>query len=779
MAFPAVRSARSRFPALEQERKRKRKRHVIRFPFTPSAQPTENRLRVLVKENKRGKAMKGIMIRVFLVFVFFITAGAAFIDGIWDARPVQAATGYSSFTVNVTSSAHDSYAYVSSAGYFPDIAWSKNSGSTSACTCYTSCMPTGDKWNVAHGKMMFDVNGYLPDEESIVAITMSVYITGKSDTFGGGASYFLCKDDGSGFNAFHDGTKRGRISSVAGYSSLPASGWYTFTIQDPYYNDYRYIYDDSDGLICFDFMDHYQYYGYAPGEWDASKTKTVTLGDYGVNPSQGAQLTFYYADPAIDRDVVIVVNSANYTGGLSGSENVTGVSWFSPRAAWSDEPLCFAIEGDPGAVFDLASLVTASGETLATVSGDIKVDGDYNWNVDINPDVNDWVRVVVDEWAVTSAWGRVEPAPSTTMRNLEIYTNDTVFPQYDEDFKSYIVYKDGLFWVYWKTNMEYTDFDLYELRLYAHGDLDEVLYSVNMTALTSDIYNTDYAGNEFLSAYRYLPFMPFSTEAGYNFRSGLIQDVGIDYVSYATGFWQPVIAAVSDNTNLTYTHSAPFYLNSEEQGVYISLDHGTYKNGATAEALVQVGNHSKVAEYLSYVLVSVIDSSGVVVSSGNSFVTEGENTIGFVVPDEEGSYQVRFTFYDDDNVNDYSYVHDVPFNVASSGSVSGSGDVPGVDDWTDWVSTLLADNNLDNTGGHWLVIFILMALVMIFFRHLPLAATIMVIIIFVGALLLGWLDPWVIVLFCIGGGWWLFSFLKGIGKIPYFSRRDGSGDDDV
>jgi len=570
----------------------------------------------------------------------------------------------------------------------------------------------------------------------------------------------------------------GRVSEIIRYGLITASGWQEWDIYDPDTGSWAWLYEDADDLVWFQLMDHYNFYAYEPYDWSSGKGYNLDYDDFQDGPD-GPELVIEYATPPAERNVTIIVNAAKYTEELTGSENVTRVAWWSPRAAFADEALTFAIEGDPGAEFT-AGLYRSDGTLVETVTDAIRVDGDYNFNIDLLDPFEDWVQLRVTDWSIASTWGRVEPVPAASMRNLDIYSYDTMFPQYDNPLGPYIIYKDQLMYLYWKTNMTDPEYIDYTLEIRPGGNRDLTVWSENMTWFKDSYFQIENDSNDFLVHWRYAIFTPMIQESGFDTKDGLIVDVSKDYVVATTGFWQPVIMDHTDNSSLTWTHTSYFYLNAPDQGVYCSLDQGTYKAGSDMTMTVQVGNHAKVDDYLSNVRVLLVADTGAVVGSGDGLLNLGENILTVYAPDDTGSYQARFVLYDDELVPDYQYIKDVPFVVTETGT-GGNGAVPGVDDWIEVVNDFMADRGLDNEAGHWLVIAVLCVIIAVGFRKMPLVATALVLLVFAGALLAKWINPWFIVL-CAGAfGFWLYGIIRGSGKMPW-SRRDdvssGGGEDE-
>jgi hypothetical protein len=80
--------------------------------------------------------------------------------------------------------------------------------------------------------------------------------------------------------------------------------------------------------------------------------------------------------------------------------------------------------------------------------------------------------------------------------------------------------------------------------------------------------------------------------------------------------------------------------------------------------------------------------------------------------------------------------------------------LPNVTGFWSWLTT--------TTAGHWLIILVAMGFTaLIFFRKHSTVAVFLCLMIFGLGIVIGWIDPWIIVLLALGGGWWLFKKIKG------------------
>lgn len=548
----------------------------------------------------------------------------------------------------------------------------------------------------------------------------------------------------------------GRISPPTHYTSLTAGSWYMLPLVDTdlLMNDYG-----STNMTYIQLMTENQGQSVSP----VLEPAQHIYFDFAVTT---CYLQITYAAPAAARTTNILVNAADYVGVLTGSENITGVSWLSPRAAYSDEQLGFRVEGDAGCAFTY-EVIDSLGAVLESGNTTIKVNGYYYEYYVPDMTYTGWIRLRVRQTTNSkyyySSYGRVEPAPSATQNLLTVSAESTEYPPYDNDFSEYVIYKNDVGILHWKTNLIAGDMANYSLVLMAGGNnLTDFTWNGSFSYLISSYFlNVDSANNG-MAGWRYMMFSPEVSTPGYNTYDGFIQDMGKAYAAVNCGFWQGAVKQNSDNDTITWTESAHFYLNDIAQGVSITVKDNDTTDGLL-DAVIVVGNNSKVASRLSYLDITVLDSMGVIVSVDDGFVLEGNNIISFACPASAGDYQARFRFYDTLLVPDYEYIRDMPFSIAIGGD--GSPTVAPDTNATlkERLNALMARYGLDNMAGHWMVILglcVLFGAVFGLYGKMPLVATVLCILTFGLGLYIGWVDQWVIILIALGAGFAVYRLFK-------------------
>jgi hypothetical protein len=529
-------------------------------------------------------------------------------------------------------------------------------------------------------------------------------------------------------------------------------------------SDLSYIMTPQSGTLTWAaFTSGFDIYGVTLS-WASWKFHTCTIAPDTV------KLEVTYARSAASRTMNVLVNAADYTGVLTGSENVSIVSWLTPRAAFADDinGMGWRFEGSPGAAFNY-SVSSGTGELIVSGNNTIKDNGYYYLYASVPVTWEGWLRAKsTDLLANTcySVWGRVEPPPNINQRLLSVSALDTEYPQYDYEFSRYVIYKNGVGYLYWKTNLETADMANYHIKLMAGGDqVNATSWNATMQYLNDYYFLTKDTNNYDMAHWRYLAFTPYISTTGFNTYDGFIINAAQDYSLTQTGFWQGSIRSNSDNSTLTYTDSAYFYLNDISQGVSITLDGYKVATSSEIQATINIGAHSQVGTRLRYLQVTLFDDLGEVAGSGAGFVSTGSNKVTFSAPLEIGNYQVRFEFYDDTLVPDYRYIKDVAFTVVASGAAGAipPGEVPGTTGFFAWLNALLDSKGANNAAGHWIIIILLCVLVAAVFGvygKMPLVATVIDILIFGIAIYIKWIDTWIIALLAIAAGFTIYRMFK-------------------
>jgi hypothetical protein len=705
------------------------------------------------------------IVGLIILLTIILSLAIPFVPGELFNKPVYAAAGTT--TVNITAT---QYTFVDST---PALVWFEKLGQTSCDSItvgggvqagwYSSL--TSQKFDsLQKGLLRFDLSS-IPAGVEVISARIICQLRNSGTT-----SYWM--DDYVGmFRTTVAGSVPvvsewrnanflvNPVASIIPYSELTTSMvGYTFNI---FQGDLSYVLTPQSG--------NYTWVAWVTGYdmWNIEADWHSWLSHWTQMNSTPCYLQVTYATEAAERIMHEETNAAEYTGMIYGTENVSGISWATPRAAFADEKVGFRFEGSPGASFNYR-ILSSSGETIITGNNTIKTDNYFYTYTEIPITFSGWLRATATDNLSNvrySSWGRVEPPPNDNQRLLTVSAVDTEYPQYDYEFKQYVIYKDGIGYIYWKTNLETADMANYSLKIMAGGnEAGSTSFNATMQWLNENYFQTVDTDNYDQAHWRYLAFTPYVSKTGFNSYDGFIINVGKDYTLTQCGFWQGAIRKNSDNSTLTWTDSAYFYLNSLSQGVSISLDSSTVKPATDMKAEIIIGQHSKVGERLKYVTLTVIDDTGVVHGGSSGFVSAGTNTITFTAPSVEGNYQARFEFYDSDLVPDYSYIHDLPFMVsATAGSAIIPGTLPTTEGILGWLNSLLDSWGMNNTAGHWMIILglcVLWAALFGVFGKMPLVATVLCVLTFGLGIYIGWVDKWIIALLSIAAGFVIYKMFK-------------------
>lgn len=702
--------------------------------------------------------IKIITLLSILLLITFVLPGPAltstssidFVD-----TTVHNTAGTSIITANITDTSYDGE-HVNTAGAPWENAWNHATTVVDVTTVYVGTTISKPNYWCRTSYFRFDFSEIIALYEAgkeITSIKLKLYCESKDST-GVPGFYFLAKTNGglNGWYSYAD-YPYSKISQVVSYASIITEDYLYFEIQDPNYSDLSYIWDDADGIVYFQLIDQSQFYGFQPlEEWSSSKYTYITFADSSTAGTEyDPQIICEYSDVALPRETVARTPGPEYTGGLTGTENVTSIEWDSPRALFSDETARICFVGDPGATVN-ATMQTSSGTIIDSITDTIKTDGYCPWNVSFSPSLNDWI-IVSQYNGVSSTWGRVEPIPDNdnSLNTVNSLVNKN--KQYDTKFSNYIIYDDEICKIFWKTNLETTDFTDYSLYLLAGGN--NISYNATMQYINDNIFHTFNSDNDFLTQWRYI-FFRINDSGTSDSKDGFIINFLKPYVYNSTGFQMPSIRSSSDN--LTTTESSYFYLSPSDKGITISLPKTIYNTLEDIPVSIDVGLLSKVSQYLSNVTISIIDSTGNTVKSESTFVSVDKNTRTIKAPLTRGSYTLRLSFFDNTNTPEFTYTYQIPLSINPGSGITPPGTSPN-DVWK------LFEDFLDSQGwltdiGKAIIVFIAMIATYYFTRKRKILSVIFPLIIFGIAIISNWIPMWVVALLALSVGLTAYQLLR-------------------
>jgi hypothetical protein len=560
-----------------------------------------------------------------------------------------------------------------------------------------------------------------------------------------------------------------RISHVYNGADYVAGNWYKFKIDTGNWKEH-FLSANPSGFIYYLLCSMADDYGYAPGELNDPDgnyfENRVDFAQYeGQQPSQYIpKLEITYSTPAVPR-VPVSDNNSPVNPTPTGDEVATSITWGTPRCAFADDGAAggpgatgfwFMCNGESGANITL-QLLTQSGTLLDSVTDSIRTDGNYDWVIPAGTLPNNteaFVRVYEVNNQIYSSWGRIEKAPSATMALLNIYAVDTVHPQYDFEFSRYAVFKDGLMYVFWKTNLVIGDMDNYSFEIWPAGMSANRLYSATLTVINSGIYQCN-PDNYFLAHWRYLIFTPMVTASGFNYYDGLVQNLDADYILKNCGFLEPVIRA-NAGAVITETHSCYYYVqDAVKDGVAVSLDKSSYDSLDSMTVTVTAGDKSKVPTRLSNVKCTLFNQSGEDCGSALGDISSGTATITLDNVQGQGSMTLRTYFYNETTCPYYQYIVDQPLTMTSGGGDGVGGGA--YDDIVKMIQDTLKKAHLNSASGRWLSLIIGMVALFLIFMKSKALRVIMPSLLFCAACVFGWIDIWYIALIALVDGVLIFS----------------------
>lgn len=551
------------------------------------------------------------------------------------------------------------------------------------------------------------------------------------------------------------------ITSPKRYDSISTvDTWYTWSVFSGYRSQLK-SWASSANMVYFTLSSMRRQLNAAPSHWIATGYEMISSA--GGNP----YLQVTYVSSPVNRTVYVGTNAA-VNPAPSGLEVANNITWGSPRCGYADETIYYIVNGDSGANITLRC-VGADGTLLAGQIESIRTDGIYNWSFTVPSSYSGWVRAYEQNFGLYSNWGYIDRAPSPAMQNLTTYAYSNEYPQYDNPFSYYAVWKDGLMFVYWSTNVALGEMDTYNLGVWVSGNSTYgSMFDSTLNWLNDNYYSTNYTANRYLSANRFMIFCPQIISSGYNSGNGLIYNLNQEYDLSTCGFIVPVIRNNTTGEVITTCHSAYYYIqNWINDGVNISADSMVIVNGVIG-VYINVGKYSMIPDRLANLTVQLIDNLGFIYNTATGSVIAGQTVAGLTAPNSGGDYQVRCTFSSVTSPY-YSLILDVPITITGGTELttapvgSGTGGGPAgssVSDWTGRFKALIKKYGLDNEAGHWLIILLLCAAWVWLLRKSPTAMTGMIVLTIGGGLILQWLNPWFYALVILGAGLTIFGLFK-------------------
>lgn len=728
-------------------------------------------------ENKSKATTIAAIVSILIVLVFLV----AMIITALPAMPAEATSGSTDVTFQCTvSGGQATWAMPTNTNEWLTItdtaAPSQLPAASGGFAGWYNSTTTYDRWNGYWTAVSFNVTA-LPADVTVLAAKIRMYVNTKTDTYPSWSQFYAfytgSPADALSYQAsdarkWWYGNQQKRYSEVFDYDDLTAAAWNEIEISNPVTGTFEYITGDADGIIPFYIMTTNHAFKYSPPDSGrAGNSKSIA---FDTNLTNKMELVITYVANAAVRTAVHDTNAATTTV-TDGTESTDNITWGTPRAAYKDDTgIWLKVNGAGGGFGDgrganiTLQLENISGAVLDSISDSIRVDGNYDYwlaAADLETMASGFIRLHETNFNVYSEWGYLAAAPSSTQRTNDIYSVSTEYPQFPNPFGNYVTDASNYMFIHWKTNIDYATENAtqeLELRLNGVGGLSGTpIYDRTLKYMQDNYYKCTDANAAGLLHWRYAIFAMNPTAAGYNTYNNMVITLNTPLVAYNKGFVQPAIFNTSDNTTLTNTHTSYWYLANSGEYIVISLDAATYEVNGIMNVNLVVPAATQVPTYLRNVIVS-ISGTGV----AGFPVINGDNSFQLNAPSQTGTYYIQFNFSDDD-VDNYEYIFYIPFTVVEAGAGAGgmgSGEPPSVGGWTTWFNQKLQDYDLDNEAGHWLVIAILIVIACIAFYKMQAVLTGLIVLIFAGAFVTGWINPWFVALVAPVVGWLVYSAFK-------------------
>jgi len=453
----------------------------------------------------------------------------------------------------------------------------------------------------------------------------------------------------------------------------------------------------------------------------------------------------YIAEPS-DREVE---EEENDDEGGSGN-STTGVSWLTPRCAFSDEKVGFRIEGDAGTEF-VANLVGSDG-MIANVGDSIRVNGYFYWYPFLNA-YDGWIRCEVEVFDVNSTYGWSKHyVEAGNCRSYAKYLEDEDV-SWVREVKDYQTsdYDEVLEW-YWITGLESDELSDVTLTLRQGGARSNDIYEDTLDDIVVDYMECVDSNNYDLIASRYI----LGAMGGVvDDLDGLILDFDNPFVSLAKGYYYARI--YRPDYGILKPVSAWWYCEANE-------------------FIVAEDDDCRDAEYFNVLIHNDVElnfddrfkDASLCILGGGYTCEEG------IIDEVDYNIQLDYALPEADVLLEISttvdeYVHRSLFSTSGDdGGDDGGGGVPPIPDVLpadvaaviEWL-----DDLFDTAGGRWLIMLGLMLLAaLVFYKKHPKVVLIVCLGILGFGIAAGWVDVWVTVLLGIGGGLYLWHKVGGSKK---------------
>lgn len=459
-----------------------------------------------------------------------------------------------------------------------------------------------------------------------------------------------------------------------------------------------------------------------------------------------------YIVPAADRDITVESNAA-LDPIVTTDKYADNITLETPRTLYNDEQISARIDGESGAAIELELRDTA-GTVIESASNSVRVDGSYYWNLNLDSSYTGYYQVYETNNNISSEWFCIQPAPDSTSRTNYTYAGDTRYPQWTNEFDSYVVNDGNYMYVHWKTNIPTDNLTSYYLVMCPNGERTK-WYQFSWIA---DSYLKGSETNKnALIHWRYMVFTP-ARKTGVSTYDGLVNS--LDYnvnPAMNRGFIQSVVAwqeiEYGDIVDWADCHSAYWYLSVPANGVHYTLNKNTVSASEKPVVKLVVGAESQVTQYLKYGYVGHVVQHPFSVVSGSQDLILNEQPIG--------SYTVSTVLYG--TSHNYEYRYDMSLSIIASTPTVIPG--TGVTDPTpggllNTIMAFFSEQGWDSEVGRWILLLCGMVLLFLLAYRSEILRVVFPLLLLGAALIAGWVDRWLLIILGLGLGVWLFVIFR-------------------
>jgi hypothetical protein len=447
----------------------------------------------------------------------------------------------------------------------------------------------------------------------------------------------------------------------------------------------------------------------------------------------------------------IVNEEENEDEGDYVGDNITGISWMTPRLAWNDEKAGFRVEGDIGASCNL-TMVSDSGVVLASKADVIRSNGFFYWYPELDGYTGRF-RLLEGNQVVWSQWAYSEDYVSAGNNRSWAKWLEVPGDSWRRDIKTYVVESSEMMKFYWLSDLAESELGGVNMAVSQGGARTRTMYTDNMSGLVSGYMGCEDADNYNLVSSRYILASMSGVSDDWD---GLILDFSNPLVSMAKGFyfykmWEPGGEGITPA-------SAYWYCRDPNISVDIG---GSFVAGGDTTVKVESASELNLRNALSELSVVLYRGDGGVEDSSDGVWSGSDEASLVVVPSDEGSGKwVLFQMGDDDYT--HHSIWDLVIGPGGGGGGGGGGgdEVDVLRDMRSWFNRFLALIGLNSAGGRWLFILLLVLLETVFLYKRTLILTLVLCVTIGLAMSADWISPWIISVLGLILGFVIWTMLR-------------------